>query len=137
MKKTLTKIVAGAGTAGTALFLMASNAMAGGVNIGTVNLPEKGFASNLGGVISSLLSIVMAIAALAVFLYLIMGAFEWITSGGDKGKTESARNKITAAVIGLIVLAASYAILMLLLQILGFDSLDQAFSGIRQINQVP
>ncbi len=133
MKKTLTKIVAGTGTAGTALFLMASNAMAT-VNIGTVTRPTKGFANDLGGVISSLLSIVMALAALAVFLYLIWGAFEWITSGGDKGKTESARNKITAAIIGLIVLAASYAILMLMLQILGFSDLNDAFTGIRTIN---
>lgn len=133
MKKTLTKIVAGASTAGTALFLTASNALAA-VSIGTVTVPAKGFATNLGGVISSLLSIVMALAALAVFLYLILGAFEWITSGGDKGKTESARNKITAAIIGLIVLAAAYAILMLLLQILGFDNLEDAFGGIRQIN---
>ncbi len=133
MKNTLTKIVAGAGSAGTALFLMASNAMAA-VSIGTVNTPEGGYASNLGGVINSLLTIVMALAALAVFIYLIWGAFEWITSGGDKGKTESARNKITAAVIGLIVLAASYAILMLLLQILGFTSLEGAFTQIKPLN---
>lgn len=135
MKNTLTKIVAGAGSAGTALFLMASNAMAADtVTIGTVVPPEKGFALNLGGVINSLLTIVMALAALAVFIYLIWGAFEWITSGGDKGKTESARNKITAAVIGLIVLAASYAILMLLLQILGFSDLNAAFTQIRTLN---
>lgn len=133
MKNTLTKIVAGAGSAGTALFLMASNAMAT-VTIGTVAPPEKGFAVDLGGVINSLLTIVMALAALAVFIYLIWGAFEWITSGGDKGKTESARNKITAAVIGLIVLAASYAILMLLLQILGFSDLNSAFTQIRTLN---
>lgn len=133
MKNTLTKIVAGASSAGTAMFLMASNAMAT-VSIGTVTTPAGGYATNLGGVINSLLTIVMALAALAVFIYLIWGAFEWITSGGDKGKTESARNKITAAVIGLIVLAASYAILMLLLQILGFSNLENAFSQITPLN---
>lgn len=140
MKKSLTKLAASVGTAGTALFVAASTVFAQGVNVGTVNvgtvnLPDAGFASDLGSLLSSLLTIVMALAALAVFLFLIWGAFEWITSGGDKGKTESARNKITSAVIGLIVLAASYAILMLLLQILGFQGgLGGVFSGITPIN---
>lgn len=132
MKKTLTKLAVGAGTAGSALFAMASTAMAQ-VDIGTV-APTKGFAANLGDVLSTLLSLVMALAALAVFLYLIWGAFEWITSGGDKGKTESARNKITAAVIGLIVLAAAYAILTLMLQILGLGDIKNAFTLIKPIS---
>ncbi|MCB9801833.1 MAG: hypothetical protein H6774_01970 [Pseudomonadales bacterium] len=63
----------------------------------------------------------MAIAALLVFVYLIWGGIEWITSGGDKGKTESARNKITAAIIGLIILAASYALLRIALEFIGVD----------------
>lgn len=133
MKKSLTKLAASVGTASTALIVAASTVSAQ-VNIGTVAPPQQGFAMNIGSLLSSLLTIVMALAALAVFLFLIWGAFEWITSGGDKGKTESARNKITSAIIGLIVLAASYAILMLLLQILGFTDLNNVFTGIKTIN---
>jgi hypothetical protein len=81
--------------------------------------------------ITNLVNIAFIIAVILVFFYLIWGGIEWITSGGDKGKTESARNKITSAVIGLIVLAASYAILTLTLQLLGYDSLDQALTGTR------
>lgn len=91
------------------------------INTGT------GYASDIGTVINAVLRFVMVIAALLVFLYLIWGGIEWITSGGDKGKTESARNKITAAVIGLIVLAASYAILLLALNFLGFSDINDAF----------
>ena len=82
---------------------------------------STGFASDIGTLFNAVLSFVMVIAALMVFFYLIMGGIDWITSGGDKGKTESARNKITAAVIGLIILAASYAILQLVLNFLGFS----------------
>ncbi|HOZ03075.1 MAG TPA: hypothetical protein PKX78_01100 [Candidatus Woesebacteria bacterium] len=92
-----------------------------------------GFAISLGSIITTMLSFVMAIAALAVFLYLIWGGFEWITSGGDKNKAEQARTKITTAVIGLFVLASSYALLRLILNILGFDSLTEALNGIRRI----
>jgi hypothetical protein len=84
--------------------------------------PGEGFATDFGSLINGILSFVMVIAALLVFLYLIWGGIEWITSGGDKGKTESARNKITSAVIGLIVVAASYAILTLALNFLGFEN---------------
>ncbi|PIR64185.1 MAG: hypothetical protein COU64_00515 [Candidatus Pacebacteria bacterium CG10_big_fil_rev_8_21_14_0_10_40_26] len=76
----------------------------------------------------------MVLAALLVFMYLIWGGIEWITSGGDKGKTESARNKITAAVLGLIVLAASYAILLIALNFIGFENLGDAFSNVKSIS---
>jgi len=90
--------------------------------------PGQGFATDFGQLINGVLSFVMVIAALLVFLYLIWGGIEWITSGGDKGKTETARNKITSAVIGLIVVAASYAILTLALNFLGFSDLNEVFN---------
>jgi hypothetical protein len=92
--------------------------------------PGEGFAKDFGALINGTLSFVMIIAALLVFMYLIWGGIEWITSGGDKGKTESARNKITSAVIGLIVVAASYAILTLALNFLGFSGgLNEVFEA--------
>ena len=94
---------------------------------------STGFAANIGSVISSILSFVMALAALIVFMYLIWGGIQWITSGGDKTKTEDARNKITAAVVGLIVLAASYAILQIGLRLLGFSSITDTFEKTKVI----
>jgi len=82
------------------------------------------FFDNVGTLISEALNFVMILGALLVFMYLIWGGIEWITSGGDKGKTEGARNKITAAVIGLIVLAASWAILGLVLNFLGAGDIN-------------
>jgi len=87
-----------------------------------------GYATNLGNLLQSVLNFVMVIAALLVFFYLIWGGIEWISSGGDKGKTESARNKITAAVIGLIILAASYAIFIVVINFLGFGSIQEALT---------
>ncbi|MBD3250609.1 MAG: hypothetical protein GF381_03515 [Candidatus Pacebacteria bacterium] len=102
----------------TAMAMAASPVSA---QLGEVEVPDEGFADSIGSLITALLNFVMLIAALLVFMYLIWGGIEWITSGGDKSKTESARNKITAAIIGLIVLAASYAILQLALNFLGFE----------------
>ena len=116
---------AGSSLAGLAIFVTPVVAKLSGTDVN----PGKGFASDFGGFINGVLSFVMVIAALLVFLYLIWGGIEWITSGGDKGKTESARNKITSAIIGLIVVAASYAILTLALNFLGFKDLNEVFNA--------
>lgn len=113
-------------TSAAALALSAKNVFAQ-IEIGEVST-GTGFATDLGSVITAVLSFVMIIAALLVFLYLIWGGIEWITSGGDKGKTESARNKITSAVVGMIILAASYAILLLILRFIGFEDLADVFT---------
>ncbi|GIK84476.1 MAG: hypothetical protein BroJett025_10980 [Patescibacteria group bacterium] len=95
-----------------------------------VEEPDSFFFSDIGTLINKALNFVMVLGALLVFMYLIWGGIEWITSGGDKGKTESARNKITAAVLGLIVLAASWAILGLVLNFLGAGSLNDVLDNI-------
>ncbi|MFZ1721061.1 MAG: hypothetical protein WAU07_00995 [Microgenomates group bacterium] len=124
-------------TTTTALALSVRGVLAeetGGIDIGTVTT-GTGFATDLGSVITAVLSFVMIIAALLVFLYLIWGGIEWITSGGDKGKTESARNKITGAVVGMIILAASYAILTLILRFIGFENLQEVFTEATTIEE--
>lgn len=79
----------------------------------------KAYFGDFGEMISNVLNIVLVIGVIAVLIYLIWGGLEWITSGGDKGKTESARNKITAAVIGLIILISAWAIFEFIQRLLG------------------
>ncbi len=67
----------------------------------------------LSFIITNLLDAALVIAGLLLLLYLIWGAIEWITSEGDSSKMESARNRITQAVIGMIVLSAVIAIFKL------------------------
>lgn len=102
---------------GAGYLLTASTAFA--ANLGTVKT-GSGYAKDIGSLISSVLSIVMVIALILVLIYLIWGGIGWITAGGDKGKTEEARNKITAAVIGIIILAAAWALVNFVAYVLGF-----------------
>lgn len=98
-----------------------------------IDLPT-GFAENIVILINALLSFVMIIAALLVLMYIIMGAFQWITSGGDKGKIDGAKQKMMAAVIGIIILASSYAISLIVLNFLGFKDFSEVFSSIQTID---
>lgn len=93
----------------------------------------SGFARDFTALFTGVLSLVMALVAVLVFFMLIWGGVEWILSGGDKGKTEQARNKIVASLIGLLIVAASYAILYLILRFLGYNSLTEIINDIKPI----
>lgn len=84
-----------------------------------VNSADAGF----GIWFSNILKVIMSIGAIACLGLIIMGAIQWITSGGDKGKIEEARNKITAAIVGLIVLATTIAIFNLVATFLGITTI--------------
>ena len=61
-------------------------------------------------VIRNTLVLVLIIGTIVTLIYLIWGGMQWITSQGDKDKVSSARSKLTFAVIGLIVILLSFAI---------------------------
>ena len=79
------------------------------------------FFEDVGILINRALNFVMVLGALLVFVYLIWGGIEWITAGGDKGKIEKAKEKITQSIIGLIVLAGMVALFAILQVALGFE----------------
>ena len=57
-----------------------------------------------------------------VLAFLVWGAFDWITSGGDKEAVGKARSKIINALVGMAVLAIAFAIFSLAGQFLGFST---------------
>lgn len=68
----------------------------------------------LGSFVSQIVGLALSIAAIVAFVFLVWGGIEWIVAGGDKGKIESARNRITGAIVGLAIVALSWAIYLLL-----------------------
>lgn len=87
------------------------DAQGGGVNI-SIPTPSAGVnpGANVNQVFSNIITIIFAIAALAVLIYIIMGAFAYLTSGGDKEKTGKAVKSITSALVGLALLALAFLI---------------------------
>lgn len=62
------------------------------------------------------------IAAGAVFVFmLLIGGIQWTSAGSDKGKLESAKARITNAIIGLVVLVIIYALVQLVNQLFGLN----------------
>lgn len=66
------------------------------------------------GIVSGFIGLVLVVAGLAFFFILVIGGIKWILSGGDKAHTEGARNQITAALVGLVIVFSAWAIIQLI-----------------------
>ena len=80
--------------------------------------------TNIGELLGNIIIASMVIAGLMVFFYLIMGGIQYITSGGDKAQAEAARNRITYALIGLVIVVGSFAIIKLIESFFGLSILN-------------
>lgn len=97
------------------------------LNPGGTNIPvgdtyfylPQGFFPDFRTMVTSLLQIALIASVIMVLFQLVTAGLNWITSGGDKAKTDSARSKIVAAVIGLVLVVASWAIFLFILQLIG------------------
>lgn len=76
---------------------------------GGISKPEAGF-SDFGDLITRGLNLIFIIAALAVLIYLFIGAFTYLTAGDSEDNVAKARKQITNAIVGLIILASAWAV---------------------------
>jgi len=78
----------------------------GGCNTGgTAGAPKL-----LAVLIATMWRTLMVVGGLAVLIFLIWGGVSYLTSGGDKARIESARDRIISALVGLAIIFASAAI---------------------------
>ncbi|MBI2591018.1 MAG: hypothetical protein HYW33_04110, partial [Candidatus Blackburnbacteria bacterium] len=84
------------------------------INVGT-GAPSTTVANlTIGAIVSTAIKILVVVAAVLFFFWLVLGGIKWITSGGDKNKTEEARQQITSALVGLVVVFSAWAIAQLI-----------------------
>lgn len=73
--------------------------------------------------IPNLVGLFFVVGILVFFFYMIFGALGWITSGGDKAAVETARARITNAIIGIVILLSVFAIINIIEAFFGTDIL--------------
>lgn len=66
---------------------------------------------NIINVVQTVIRFVLIVAFVLAFIMLLVGGIRWIMAGGDEKAVEKARNTITAALIGLVVVLIAYAII--------------------------
>ncbi len=67
--------------------------------------------------IGNVIRLIFFVAGLFALVFLLLGGFEWVQSGGEEKKIEAARGKITASVIGLVVMIAVLSLVIFLEQV--------------------
>lgn len=83
-----------------------------------VKIGEKfgfGGLASLGEVTSRIVTPIFSIAAAAVIIFFLWGAFKWLKSGGNKEEIAGARQIITHTIAGFILLIFAFLILQFLL----------------------
>lgn len=69
----------------------------------------------------NIVSIVLALSGIVLFIMLLTGGFKYLTSGGDPKAVDAARNTLTYAIGGLVVLVLAYVVLLLIKTITGVN----------------
>lgn len=63
------------------------------------------------------------VGVILFFFVMLLGAIQWIISGGDKAAVEGARGKIMNAIIGLVILFSLLAVVKLIENFFGINIL--------------
>ena len=83
-----------------------------------VNQRDIGFKiPTLGDILTFLIRAFFIVAGLAALFFLLLGSLSWVTSGGNKENVDKARDKITNALVGLILIVAVLAVIVTLEQV--------------------
>ncbi len=69
------------------------------------------------------INILFLIAILLSLLYLIWGGIDWSRSEGDKQKVDSAKKRVTYAVVGLVITFLAFFIIRVFGSIFGVSNL--------------
>ena len=73
--------------------------------------------------ISAIIGLLTVVAAIWFLIQVTIGGISWITAAGEKAKLTEARDKISHAFIGLVIVVAGWGILALAGQFFGWDTI--------------
>ncbi len=83
----------------------------------------QGDPTGAGGIskfLSNLIALIFSIATIVLIFMILWGAYDWLTSGGDKEKLENAKKKLINAFVGIMLFAIAFAVIRVLGQFTGF-----------------
>lgn len=85
------------------------------VDVQRINLPFN----NLADVFGFLINVVLGVGIAVTIIFLILGGIQYITAKGDQKAAGAAREALTNAVIGFIVVIGAFTIRLILLNVIG------------------
>ena len=77
--------------------------------------------AGLENLLSTIIGFMTIAGGITFLLWILIGAYTWITAGGQPEKIEKARSHITNAITGLVILIGAVALTGLISALLGLD----------------
>lgn len=90
-----------------------------------VNADPTG-AGGLSLFFNNFIGLIYSAAAVIFILMILWGAWDWITSGGEKDKIQAAQRKIINAIVGILLFAVAFAVINTFGQFTGFKFFSKA-----------
>ncbi len=81
--------------------------------------PLKKSYTDIGAIISFILPYILVLSGILLFIFLVMGGFDLMTSAGDPKKMEQGKEKIMAAIVGFIIVFIAYWLYQIIAFIFG------------------
>lgn len=75
--------------------------------------------SNIGSIINKAMPYILVIAGLSLLVMLISGGITLMTAGGNPGKSKAGYGKITAGLVGFMIIFVAYFVVQIVQTILG------------------
>lgn len=90
------------------------------ININDINIIEpptieSDYTGNWDDLVTNILNLLTEIAGAALVIMLLYGGVSYITSAGNESQAEKAKGTITAAIIGIFIVIASWGIISFIL----------------------
>jgi hypothetical protein len=80
------------------------------VNNVAISAGISGGTTDLYTIVGRVVNVVLGFLGIVLLFYFIYGGFRWMTAGGDEKQVDEAKRMIRNAVIGLVIIMASYAL---------------------------
>lgn len=80
--------------------------------------------NQLNKLFSGIISFLTLVAALWFAIQFIIAGFNWINAGGDKNSATAAFQRMTNAIVGLLIVVAAWVIIGLIGKLIGLDILN-------------
>ncbi|KKS17804.1 MAG: hypothetical protein UU76_C0032G0004 [Parcubacteria group bacterium GW2011_GWC1_41_7] len=74
---------------------------------------------NFGFIIGNIFKVILIAGGLWTLFQLFQAGLNWISSGGEAKAVEAARNRLTYALLGIFIIAASWGLIILVEQMFG------------------
>src|SRR3989344_211660 len=62
--------------------------------------------------LTNVIRAIVSLGAIALFVMLLVGGFNFLFSAGDQKKLEAARGAVTQAIVGIVIMSLAYLIIL-------------------------